>query len=69
MIETPPIMLDLVASQTFTVGGRDYDVGAKVENILGEEYERSQSFANGGKGVVEGYKLGTTFSLSLSTTF
>lgn len=69
VVETPPIMLDLVASQTFTVGGRDYDVGAKVENLLGEEYERSQSFANGGTGVVEGYKLGTTFSLNLSTTF
>ncbi|WP_292032503.1 MULTISPECIES: TonB-dependent receptor domain-containing protein [unclassified Brevundimonas] len=69
VVETPPILLDLVASQTFTVGGRDYDIGGKIENILGEEYERSQSFANGGKGVVESYKLGTTFSLSLSTTF
>jgi len=31
VIETPPILLDLVASQTFTVAGRDYDVGAKAE--------------------------------------
>lgn len=69
VVETPPLMLNLVASQTFTVDGRDYDLGAKVENILGEEYERSQSFANGGKGVVEGYKLGRTVSFSVSTSF
>ena len=69
VVETPPLLLNLVASQTFTVDGRDYDLGAKVENILGEEYERSQTFANGGSGVVEGYKLGRTVSFSVSTSF
>lgn len=69
VIETPPVMVDLAASQTFTVGGRDYDVSLKAENLLGEEFERSQNFANGSTGVVERYDLGRTVSLGLSTRF
>lgn len=69
VMETPPVLVDLVAAQTFTVAGRDYDVSFKAENLLGEEYRRFQTFADGSEGVVEGYKLGTTVSLGLSTRF
>lgn len=69
VIETPPLMLDFNASQTFAVMGRDYEVGLKVQNILGEDYERAQTFANGSKGVVEAYSLGRSVSIGLSTRF
>lgn len=69
VIETPPLMLDFTATQGFSVMGRELDLGFKVENILGEEFERSQSFANGSEGVVESYKLGTTISVGLTARF
>jgi outer membrane receptor protein involved in Fe transport len=66
--EHPGINLDFVARQGVYVAGRQFDAKFEVRNILGNDYEESQS--NGtNKVIYNAYNYGTTFNFSLSTTF
>ncbi|WP_019960068.1 TonB-dependent receptor domain-containing protein [Woodsholea maritima] len=68
VVETPPVQLDLVHSRQLQFDGAEYGVRFAVRNLLGENYEATQS-SGGDTIVVDSYDIGTTFSISLSRTF
>ena len=69
VVEEPPLTLDLVHSRSFEMrDGGYFDVRFAARNLLGRDYEASQS-AGGSELVVDSYELGTTFSLTLSRSF
>lgn len=67
VVETPPILLDFVYSREL---GRDsgFELGAKVGNILGDDYDAEQVAGND-RVVFDEYSIGRTFSLSLTKRF
>lgn len=70
VIEEPGVQLDLVFNRTFTLGGRDVELGLKGRNLLGtkhSEYQMTQGDV--GRTEFNTYERGTTLSASLSTTF
>ena len=66
--EQLPITLDFVTNIPLEVGGGEYQLGLKVQNILGEGYEASQTLGDS-RIVIDSYDVGTTFSASLKRTF
>jgi outer membrane receptor protein involved in Fe transport len=69
VVETPPFLVDLVHSRSFEMNdGGVFDVRFAVRNLLGEDYTARQS-SGGTELIVDGYDIGTTFSLSLTRTF
>ncbi len=68
VIEQLPISLDFVVNYDFQLRGGDYELGLKVQNILGQGYEATQSFG-GDTVIVDDYDLGTTFAASLKRKF
>jgi|UPI00030180BB outer membrane receptor protein involved in Fe transport len=66
--EQLPASLDFVYSRTLELGGNDWDFGFSVRNILGEDYEATQS-AGGVELPVDTYDIGTSLSLSVSRTW
>ena len=68
IIESLPLSLDAVVNMPFTVGERDLELGFKVQNILGEDYEATQSLGES-EIVIDSYEIGTTFAASLKATF
>jgi outer membrane receptor protein involved in Fe transport len=67
IIEQLPISLDLVVNLPFEIRGGDYELGLKVQNILNDKYEATQTLGN--TIVVDDYEIGTTFSASLKRRF
>ena len=66
--EHPGFNLDFVLRQGVVVAGRDIDVKFEARNILYNKYKEYQQLAD--KRVYYNlYNIGTTFNLSLSTTF
>ncbi|MGB6230403.1 MAG: TonB-dependent receptor [Litorimonas sp.] len=68
VIEQLPVSLDLVVNVPFDLRGGDYELGFKVANILDDDYEATQE-AGGNEVVIDGYDIGTTFSMSLKRSF
>lgn len=66
--ESLPLSLDYVMNVPFKAGGQDLELGFKVQNILGEDYEASQTLG-GSSIIVDSYDIGTTFAASLKATF
>jgi TonB-dependent receptor len=68
IIERPGIQLDLVGREAVVIGGQTFDVKVEARNILGTGY---REFQTNGKNTVffNRYKVGTTVSLGISTTF
>ncbi|WP_298918343.1 TonB-dependent receptor [uncultured Algimonas sp.] len=66
--EQLPISLDFVVNVPFELRGGDYEFGFKIQNILDEKYEATQT-----RGpttlVIDDYEIGTTFSASLKRRF
>lgn len=68
IMEQLPLSLDFVYNHDLTIRGGEYSFGFKVQNILGEGYEATQSL-NGSSVVVDNYDKGTTFAASLKRRF
>lgn len=66
--EHPGFNLDFVWRQGLSIGGRDVDVKFEARNILYNKYKEYQEL-DGRRIYYNLYNLGTTFNLSISTTF
>ncbi|MBR9825925.1 MAG: TonB-dependent receptor [Alphaproteobacteria bacterium] len=68
IVEQVPSSLDFVYSRTVEIADNDWDFGFSVRNILGDDYEATQT-AGDVTLPVDTYEVGTTFSLSVSRSF
>ena len=72
VIERPPVLVDFVYSRDiedmFGLGGVT-EIGFSVRNILGEDYEATQSFDDGTTAEFDVYDLGRTISASIKRRF
>lgn len=68
IIERPGIQLDFVGREGVEIAGKTFDVKVEARNILGTGY---REFQTNGKNTVffNRYKVGTSVSLGISTTF
>ncbi len=69
VIESPPITLDFVWSRGFERLGGEWEIGFEVRNILGEDYEATQTFPDGSVTQYDVYGLGRELSASLKRKF
>ncbi|MFN3312259.1 MAG: TonB-dependent receptor domain-containing protein [Hyphomonas sp.] len=67
-IQDPGVFMDFVYKKDMRLIGRDLTFDFKVSNILGTDFNEFQS-GNDGFIQVNGYDLGTTFSIGLSANF
>lgn len=65
IVEQVPSSLDFVHSRTVNVADADWDIGFSVRNILGDDYEATQS-DDTVELPVDTYDVGTSFSISIS---
>ena len=68
IVEQVPNSLDLVYNRTLAFADADWDVRLSVRNILGDDYEATQS-AGGVELPVDTYDVGTQFGISVSRTW
>ena len=68
IIESLPLTIDFVLNKDFEIGGGEYELGLKIQNINGDKYEASQSLGDS-EIVVDSFDPGTTFSVSLKRSF
>lgn len=68
ILEQLPLSLDFVFNYDLALGGADYTFGFKVQNILGEGYEASQTLGDSTI-IVDDFDIGTTFAASLKRRF
>ncbi|MEZ5897494.1 MAG: TonB-dependent receptor [Parvularculaceae bacterium] len=69
VVEHPPITLDFVWSRGLETFGGQWEIGFKVKNILGDDYEALQSFADGTEAKFDTYRLGREISFNISKEF
>lgn len=69
VIEEPPLTLDFVWSRRFANIGGLWEVGLEVRNILGDDYEATQTFPDGSVSQYDVYPLGRKLSASLKKEF
>lgn len=69
VIEEPPITVDFVWSRRFENIGGMWQVGLEVRNILGDDYEATQTFPDGSVTQYDVYPLGRKISASLKKEF
>lgn len=68
IIEQLPLSLDFVFNYDFDLRGGDYSFGFKVQNILDEGYEATQSLG-GSTVIIDDYDIGSTIAVSLKRRF
>lgn len=68
VIEKPGVNVDLVFKRDFQIFGRDLNMSLSGRNLLGTENQEYQVYQRG-RNDVNTYDRGTSFSLSLSTSF
>ena len=68
IIEQLPLSVDFVFNKDFSLGGGDYEFGFKVQNILGDDYEASQSLGDS-EIIIDSFDPGTTVALNLKRRF
>ncbi|RZV42651.1 MAG: TonB-dependent receptor, partial [Acidimicrobiales bacterium] len=68
ILEQLPVSLDFVANWDMNVAGQPFELGFKVQNILGEGYEASQSLGNSSV-IVDDYDIGRTFAINVKRSF
>jgi len=68
IIEQLPLTVDFVFNKDFSIGGGEYEVGFKVQNILGDDYEASQSLGDS-EIIIDSFDPGTTVALNLKRRF
>lgn len=69
VVEAPPVTLDFVWSRGLETWGGGWEIGFKVKNILGDDYEAVQTFADGTVAQFDTYSLGREISASLKREF
>lgn len=69
VIERPPFSLDFVFSRTFNSPAGPFDIGFRVRNILGDDYEATQDFPDGTVAPFDVFALGRELSASISKRF
>lgn len=69
VVEQVPILLDFVASRDFETLGTVWSLELAVRNILGDDYEATQSFNDGTVGQFDVFELGTEFTGKISLKF
>ena len=67
LIQEPGVMLDFVYRKDFEWGGRDMGLAIELRNLLDEEYLEYQELGN--RITANGYDLGQSGSISLTTRF
>lgn len=67
--ERPPVLVDFVWSRDLDTFGQDWEIGFAVRNILGEDYEATQTFADGTSADFDVYDLGREISVNLKAKF
>lgn len=67
-IQEPGVNLDFVYKKDFETNGREFSFDIKAQNLLGEDFDESQT-GSGGFIQINKYDVGTTFSVGLSTKF
>jgi len=68
ILEQLPLSLDFVFNYDFELRGGEYELGFKVQNILGEGYEAFQEL-NDTRVIIQDYDIGTTLAASLKRRF
>lgn len=68
ILEQLPISLDFVYNHDLDIRGGDYTLGFKIQNILGEGYEASQTLGRSTI-IVDDFDIGTTFAANLKRKF
>ena len=68
IIESLPLTVDFVFNKDFEIGKGEYEFGFKVQNILNDGYEASQSLGDS-KIIVDSYDPGTTIAANLKHRF
>ncbi|MEZ5983975.1 MAG: hypothetical protein R3C54_16880, partial [Parvularculaceae bacterium] len=69
VVEEPPLLIDFVWSRGFEKWGGNWELGLKVRNILGDDYEATQTFADGTTAIFDSYRMGRDISVSLKRDF
>ncbi|MEO1419973.1 MAG: TonB-dependent receptor [Pseudomonadota bacterium] len=69
VIEQVPILLDFVASRDFETFGTTWNLELAVRNILGDDYEATQDFADGTVGQFDVFDVGTEFTGKITVKF
>ena len=69
VIEDVPVLLDIVYQRPFEYRDIEWNLGAKVQNVLGQEYDAHREDLNGDLLPFIYYDRGQIFSLSLSAEF
>jgi len=67
LIQEPGVMVDFVYRKDFDWMGRDMGLGIEIRNLLDEQYLEYQELGN--RITANGYDLGTSGSISLTTRF
>ncbi|MEH6664937.1 MAG: TonB-dependent receptor [Brevundimonas sp.] len=67
LVQEPGVMLDFVYRRDFNSWGRDFTFGLELRNLLDTEYQEYQEL--GQRVDINRYDLGTSGSISLSTSF
>lgn len=68
ILEQLPLSLDFVLNYDLNLAGEDYEFGFKIQNILGEGYEATQSL-NGSTVINDDYDIGTVVAASVKRRF
>ncbi|MEM8936314.1 MAG: TonB-dependent receptor, partial [Pseudomonadota bacterium] len=72
VVEKPPLLVDFVWSrdlEDFLGTGDGTKIGLEVRNILGEDYEATQSFSDGSEATFDSYNIGRTFTFNIKRSF
>lgn len=69
VIERPPVTVDFVWSRRFERLGGMWEMGLEVRNILGDDYEATQTFPDDTVAEFDVYRLGRKISASLKREF
>jgi outer membrane receptor protein involved in Fe transport len=69
VVEDVPLLLDLVYSRPFELKGGEWNLGFKVQNILGEEFNAFREDSTGRELPFIAYDRGRIVTLSLSAEF
>ncbi|NNU17115.1 TonB-dependent receptor [Parvularcula sp. ZS-1/3] len=69
VVEDVPVLVDLVYRKPFELKGTEFVLGAKVQNILGQEFDTFREDNNGDLLPFISFDRGRMFSVSLSAEF
>lgn len=67
--ESPPVLLDFVASRDFVTFGQTWSLELAVRNIAGDDYQAVQNFDDGTQGQFDVYDLGREFTGKVTLKF